>query len=73
MCVRDGAKMKLDLNKVKIAQAKACLSVNDLVEKTGLGRSTISKILNGAATPSVKSVGLLARALNVDVTEIIKK
>lgn len=64
--------MELDLKKVRIAQAKACLSVNELADKSGLGRATVSKILNGTATPSVKSVGLLAKALNVDVTTIIK-
>ncbi|NFO05302.1 helix-turn-helix transcriptional regulator [Clostridium botulinum] len=62
--------MNLDLRKLKIAQANACLSVNELVEKTGLGRATVSKILNGA-TPSIKSAGLLAKALNVDVTELL--
>lgn len=63
--------MNLDLKKFETAQARACLSVNELAEKSGLGRSTVSKIINGVATPSVKSVGLLAKALNVDVTEII--
>lgn len=63
--------MKLNLKKLKILQAKACLSVNELAEKSGLKRSTVSKIINGVTTPSIKSVGLLARALNVDVTEII--
>ncbi len=64
--------MNLDLQKLKIAQAKACISVNDIVAKTGLGRSTISKILNGVNTPSVKSAGLIARALNVDITSLLK-
>ncbi|MFL0194814.1 helix-turn-helix domain-containing protein [Clostridium sp. WILCCON 0269] len=63
--------MNLDLKKFKVAQAKSCLSVNELAEKSGLGRATVSKIINGASTPSIKSVGLLAKALNVDVTEII--
>lgn len=64
--------MNLDLKKLKTAQARACLSVNELAEKSGLKRSTVSKITNGVTTPSIKSVGLLAKALNVDVTEIIK-
>lgn len=63
--------MKLDLRKIKIAQAKSCLSVNELACKSGLGRATVSKITNGINTPSVKSVGLLAKALNVDVAEIL--
>ena len=64
--------MKLDLNKVFLAQARACLSVNNLVDKTGLGRTTVSKILNGKAKVTPKTIGLIAKALNVDVTDIIK-
>ena len=63
--------MDLDLKKFKTAQARACLSIDELTEKSGLSRATVSKIINGAVTPSIKSVGLLAKALNVDVTEII--
>lgn len=63
--------MNLDLGKLRIAMANECLSVNDLVEKTGLGRATVSKIINGKQKPSTKSLGLLARTLKVDVTEII--
>lgn len=64
--------MGLNLSKVKIAMARECLSVNDLVEKSGLGRATVSKIVNGKVEPTTKSIGLLAKALNVDVEEIIK-
>ncbi|MDR3594932.1 helix-turn-helix transcriptional regulator [Clostridium sp.] len=64
--------MEVNVQRIKIAQAKACLSVNELVEKTGLGRATVSKILNGVNNPSIKTVGLLAKALDIDVSEIIK-
>ncbi|OPF52905.1 transcriptional regulator [Clostridium baratii] len=63
--------MNLDSNKLKLAQARACLSVNDLVDKTGLGRATISKTLNGKVKATPKTIGLIAKALNVDVAEII--
>lgn len=63
--------MSLDLIKIKIAMAKKCLSVNELADNSGLGRSTVSKLINGKAEPTTKSLGLLAKALNVDVTEII--
>lgn len=63
--------MNIDINKIKIAQANECLSVNELVEKTGLGRATVSKIINGYAKPSVKSIGLIAKALNVQVKELL--
>lgn len=63
--------MNIDVNKIRIAQANECLSVNELVKKTGLGRTTISKIINGCGTPSIKSIGLIAKALNVEVKELL--
>lgn len=51
--------------------AKECLSVNDLVKKSKLGRATVSKIINGKQKPSTKSLGLIAKALKVDVTELL--
>ncbi len=71
MSSRGGEFMNLDFKKLRIAQAKACISTNELVERTGLGRSTISKILNGVNAPSVKSAGLIARALNTEITELL--
>ena len=65
--------MKLDLKKIRIAQAKACLNVNDLVNETGLVRSTISKVLNGRINPTPKTIGVIAKALKVDVEDIILK
>lgn len=65
--------MKLDLNKLKLAQARACLSVNELVNRTGLGRATISKTLNGKVKATPKTLGLIAKALNIDVSEIISE
>lgn len=63
--------MNLDLEKLKIAQARACLSVNDLVDETGLVRSTISKVLNGRINPKPKTLGRIAKALNVNIEDII--
>lgn len=64
--------MGICLEKLRISMARECLSVNDLAEKSGLGRTTVSKIVNGKQKPTTKSLGLLAKALNVDVKEIIK-
>lgn len=69
--LKRGVYMNLDLQKLKIAQAQACISVNEIVKKTGLGKSTVSKILNGINSPSVKSAGLIAKALGVNVIELL--
>lgn len=63
--------MKLNLSKLRLAQARACLSINDLIKETGLGRSTISQTFNGKIRATPKTIGLIAKALNIDVAEII--
>lgn len=63
--------MNIDLNKVKIYQARECLSIDEIVLKTGLGRTTVSKTFNGKLKPTPKTIGLIAKALNVDVTDIL--
>lgn len=65
--------MNLNLNKLRVAQARACLSVNDLIDKTGLGRATISKTFNGKVKATPKTIGLIAKALKIDVSEIIEE
>ena len=63
--------MNINVNKMRIAQANECLSVNELVKKSGLGRATVSNIINGSSNPSMKSLGLIAKALNVEVVELL--
>lgn len=63
--------MRLDFKKVQLAQAQACLSNDDLVAKTGIGRTSISRAINGRIESKPKTIGLIAKALNVDVSEII--
>lgn len=63
--------MNLDLNKLKLIQARACLSTNDLTEMTGLSRATVSRVINGKVKATPKTIGLIAKALNIDVAEII--
>lgn len=61
----------LDLKKVNLAMARKCLSKSELHEAAGLPVSTIHNALAERGT-TTKTAGLIARALGVDVTEIIK-
>lgn len=63
--------LKLDIKKILLLQAKACLNTNELAEKAEMPRTTITNIVHGKRNATPKTIGLLARALNVDVTEII--
>ncbi|MFW2502385.1 helix-turn-helix domain-containing protein [Clostridium diolis] len=63
--------LRIDVKKIAIAQAKACLSISEISERTKLGKSTISKILNGINNPSTKSLGLIAKALSVKIEDLL--
>lgn len=63
--------IKLDIKKLRIAQARACLSVNELAELAGISRVGLSKIINGERTAAAKTIGLMAKALKIDVMELL--
>lgn len=64
--------MTLDRNRVDIELARKKMTVTGLAEKYGVSRSRMNVILNSQSiTPTC--AGRVAEALNVDVTEIIKK
>ncbi|MGG7199047.1 helix-turn-helix domain-containing protein [Clostridium butyricum] len=63
--------LELDIKKLLLLQAKACLNVNELAKKAEMPRTTVSKILHGERKANTKSIGLLAKALDVDVIEIL--
>lgn len=64
--------MKLNVNKYDILLANMCLSVKELSKISGVNVITLSKLRNGSkAMP--KTIGRIAKALNVDAIELIEK
>lgn len=64
--------MKVNRQKLDIALARKCMTMNDL--KTKFSMVTLTRLRNDRGyTPSTKTVGRLAEALGVDVTEIIEE
>lgn len=64
--------MKLDVKKMQIYMLRNCWSVADLQRKAGLANTTIYKIIHGRNNASSATIGKIAKALNVDVTEVIE-
>lgn len=63
--------MKIDRNKYELARARACMSFNDLI-KAGIPKGSLCRIIGGAdARP--ETIGKIAKALGVDVIEIIEQ
>lgn len=63
--------MKLDKRKLECAMANSCMNSYDLAEKTGLNYQTVRKAPLQNVKP--RTAGLIAKALGVDVTEILEE
>ena len=65
--------LEIDIEKLKVAQARAWLSLEELANKAGISRSSVSKIMRGERRANPKTIGLLAKAMELDVIELIKR
>lgn len=63
--------MRINKDKYMLARAKACMGTKDL-EAAGIPRGTIATIMRPGKEVRPETVGKIARALGVDVTEIIE-
>lgn len=63
--------MKANRGKVEIAMANCCMNIKDLQEITGMPRATINNVLKGKAVKPA-TIGKIAKALNVNVIEILE-
>jgi transcriptional regulator with XRE-family HTH domain len=63
--------VKFDVNKYEFLIASKCLSEKELSEISGVGRATLSQIKNNIRKPMPKTVGRIAKALEVKVEELV--
>lgn len=63
--------MKLKKKAIDLLRARTCMTVNDLSKTSGVSKCTINAGYERDINPV--AAGKLAKALNVDVTEIIIK
>ncbi len=64
--------MKVSKEKIDIARANRCMTITELAEAYGVSRTRLNMILNQREV-TVVCAGRLAKALGVDVTEIIEQ
>ena len=62
--------MKLDGRKFAIARARSCMGQKDF-EKAGIPKGTLCRAISGRSLKP-ETLGKIAKALGVDVTEIIE-
>ena len=63
--------MKIHREKLKIAMARACMSTEELQKAAEMPRPTINNAITGRSV-SPKTAGRIARALNVDMSELLE-
>ena len=63
--------MKLDKEKYQLALARSCMTTGEVVEKSGMPEPTVRGALRGRSIHPA-TLGKIARALGVDVTEIME-
>ena len=63
--------IKVNSKRLNKEMARQCLNSNDLAKKCGLSNTTIYRLRLKGATTQGKTLGLVARALNIDIDELI--
>jgi DNA-binding Xre family transcriptional regulator len=67
-----GDGIETEWRKLNIAMANTCMTINELAEKADLGTDTLAKLKRGREAQP-RTIGKLARALGVEVTELIEQ
>ncbi len=65
--------MELDVKAIRLAMARKQLTIAGLARAAGITQPTLNLYINHGTRPRIDKLGMLATALGVDVTEIIKE
>lgn len=63
--------MKANKAAIRIAMATACMNLHDLTQKAGIPESSVKNVLYGRSVKP-RTMGIVCRALGVDVAEILE-
>lgn len=63
--------MKANKAAIRIAMANACMNLHDLTQKAGIPKSSVKNVLYGRSVKP-RTMGIVCRALGVDVAEILE-
>jgi transcriptional regulator with XRE-family HTH domain len=63
--------MKINIEKLKIAMAEKCLTNQGLCKKAKISLTTLATIKANKREPQTITVGKIAKALNIPVSELV--
>lgn len=64
--------MKIDSRKLDLIMAAQCLTSEQLSKVTGVSQVSIARFRKGTQQPRPATIGKIAKALNVEIQEIIE-
>jgi transcriptional regulator with XRE-family HTH domain len=64
--------MKININKLLLAMANACITIGELSSKSGISRTALNNFTTGKGNPKPATIGKIAKALNISVEDLIK-
>lgn len=64
--------MRASRDKLMLSMARSCMNTEDLVKASEMPRPTVNKVIAGCSVRP-GTLGKIARALGVDVTEIMEE
>ena len=72
VCMDDGRWniMKADREKISLIMARTCTGMASLTQKANMPRSTVNKVIAGKSVRP-ETIGKIAKALQVDISEIL--
>lgn len=65
--------MKINVEKLKTAQAEKCLTNKELCKLAGIGSLTLTMIKANKRNCQYSTVGKIAKALKISVNELIER
>lgn len=65
--------MKINVDKLKTAQAEKCLTNKELCKLAGIGSLTLTMIKANKRNCQYSTVGKIAKALKIPVNELIER
>lgn len=72
MRVKGGEKLVIKKSKLYVAMARSCISTNELAKKANMPLPTVNNVISGKSVKPA-TMGKIAKALGVDVTELIEE
>ncbi len=69
--MKGGSKVKIDKKKLQLEMARQCIGLMEIAQRADMPYITVRTVASGRNTVLPRTAGMIAKALGVDVSEII--